>query len=66
MIGQLGTCFGDRGVSLESIVQLESSDGQAVIVVVTHDVREGNFRGAIEDLQHMETVKEVSSILRVL
>jgi homoserine dehydrogenase len=66
VIGQLGTCFGDRGVSLESIVQLESSDGQAVIVVVTHDVREGNFRGAIEDLQHMKTVKEVSSILRVL
>lgn len=66
VIGQLGTCFGDRGVSLESIVQLESSDGQAVIVVVTHDVREGNFRAAIEDLQHLETFKEVSSILRVL
>lgn len=66
VIGQLGTCFGDRGVSLESIVQLESSDGQAVIVVVTHNVREGDFRGAIADLQHLETVKEVSSILRVL
>ncbi|MGA0198121.1 MAG: homoserine dehydrogenase [Prochlorotrichaceae cyanobacterium] len=66
VIGQLGTCFGDRGVSLESIVQLESSDEEAVIVVVTHDVREGNFRAAIADLQNLETVKEVSSILRVL
>lgn len=66
MIGQLGTCFGDRGVSLESIVQIESIDGQAVIVVVTHDVREGNFRQAIADLQEMETVQDISSILRVL
>jgi homoserine dehydrogenase len=66
VIGQLGTCFGHHGVSLESIVQLTSRENQATIVVVTHDVREGNFRSAIEDLKQMETVKEISSILRVL
>lgn len=66
VIGQLGTCFGNHNISLESIVQLESSVGQAVIVVVTHNVREGNFRAAIQELEQFGSVEEVSSILRVL
>ena len=66
VIGELGTCFGNQSISLESIVQLESRDGRAVIVVVTHNVQEGNFRKAIESIRQLATVQEVSSILRVL
>ena len=66
VIGQLGTCFGNQSISLESIVQRSSSQGQAVIIVVTHNVKEGNFRQAIDTIRQLETVQEVSSILRVL
>lgn len=66
VIGKLGTCFGDHEVSLESVVQAGLRDGLAEIVVVTHDVREGNFRKALGEIQHMTTVTKVASVLRVL
>ena len=66
VIGRLGTCFGDHEVSLESVVQAGIRDGLAEIVVVTHDVREGNFRKALDEIQRMTTVAKVASVLRVL
>ena len=66
VIGKLGTCFGNHEVSIESIVQIDTHGKQAVIVVVTHDVREGNFRAALEELKHMDIVDRFPSLLRVL
>ncbi|MBD3558681.1 ACT domain-containing protein, partial [Planktothrix sp. FACHB-1355] len=66
VIGKLGTCFGDRGVSLESVVQTGFQGELAEIVVVTHDVREGNFRLALDDIRSLEAVDSVASLLRVL
>ncbi|MCU0546859.1 MAG: homoserine dehydrogenase [Oscillatoriaceae cyanobacterium Prado104] len=66
VIGMLGTCFGDRKVSLESVVQTGIHGDLAEIVVVTHDVREGNFQQAIEEIRQMESIDKVASILRVL
>lgn len=66
VIGQLGTCFGKHQVSLESVVQIGKRDGYAEIVVVTHEVREGNVRQAITELEGNEAIASVPSILRVL
>ena len=66
VIGQLGTCFGKHQVSLESIVQIGKRDGCAEIVVVTYEVREGNVRQAIKELEGSEAIASVPSILRVL
>ena len=66
VIGKLGTCFGNHEVSLESVVQAGIRDGLAEIVVVTHDVREGNFRKALDEIQRMTTVANIASVLRVL
>jgi homoserine dehydrogenase len=66
VIGMLGTCFGDRKVSLESVVQTGIHGDLAEIVVVTHDVREGNFQQAIDEIRQMESIDRVASILRVL
>ncbi|MEB3228556.1 MAG: homoserine dehydrogenase [Synechocystis sp.] len=66
VIGHLGTSFGNHGVSLESVVQIGFSDGCAEIVVVTHDVREGDFRAALAEIQQLAAVKEIPSVLRVL
>lgn len=66
VIGHLGTCFGKHQVSLESIVQIGFQDKLAEIVVVTHDVREGNFRQALDEIRTLEAVKTIPSILRVL
>jgi homoserine dehydrogenase len=66
VIGKLGTCFGNYGVSLESIVQTGFQGGLAEIVVVTHDVREGNFREALAEIQNLEAIDSIPSLLRVL
>ncbi|MCL1462862.1 homoserine dehydrogenase [Argonema galeatum] len=66
VIGKLGTCFGDRGVSLESVVQTGFQNELAEIVVVTHYVREGNFRQALEEIRTLDAVDSIASLLRVL
>lgn len=66
VIGHLGTAFGDHEVSLESVVQIGFQGGLAEIVVVTHQVREGNFRQAIEEIRSLNAIKDIPSIIRVL
>ncbi len=66
VIGKIGTCFGDHQVSLESVVQAGMREGNAEIVVVTHDVCEGNFRQALAAIEGMSTIAKVASVLRVL
>lgn len=66
VIGDLGTRFGQHQVSLESVVQIGLQDDCAEIVVVTHNVHEANFRDALAEIQGLEAIKEVPSILRVL
>jgi homoserine dehydrogenase len=66
VIGKLGTCFGKYGVSLESVVQTGFQEQLAEIVVVTHDVREGNFRQALAEIHTLEAIDSIPSLLRVL
>ena len=66
VIGHLGTSFGNHGVSLESVVQTGFRGNFAEIVVVTHDVREGNFRQALAEIRTLDAVDSIASLLRVL
>ena len=66
VIGHLGTSFGNHNVSLESVVQIGFRDALAEIVVVTHNVQEGNFRQALEEIKNLAAINSIPSILRVL
>nr|WP_155083360.1 homoserine dehydrogenase [Cyanobacterium aponinum] len=66
VIGHLGTAFGENNVSLESVVQIGFQGDLAEIVVVTHHVREGNFREAIAEIRSLNAIKNIPSIIRVL
>jgi len=66
VIGKLGTSFGNHGVSLESVVQTGFQGDLVEIVVVTHDVREGNFRQALEEIRALDAVDSIATLLRVL
>jgi homoserine dehydrogenase len=66
VIGKLGTSFGNHGVSIESIVQTGFQGDLAEIVVVTHDVREGDFHQALDEIRTLDTVDSIPSLLRVL
>ena len=66
VIGKIGTCFGDAGVSIQSIVQFETQSAQAEIVVITHDVLEANFRSALAAIGALSDVHAVAACLRTL
>lgn len=66
VIGYLGTCFGQHNVSIESVVQTGLRDQLAEIVVITHDVREGDFRRALAEIETFEAISSIPGILRVL
>jgi len=67
VIGAIGTCFGEAGVSIQSIVQFETqSAGGAEIVVITHEVCEANFRQALAAIEALPDVQAVAACLRTL
>jgi homoserine dehydrogenase len=66
VIGQLGMCFGNNGVGLESIVQINTCDNLAEIVVVTHNVREGKLLNALAEIRQLDVISSIPSVLRVL
>ena len=68
VIGRIGTCFGDQGVSIRSIVQFETSadPADAEIVVITHEVQERNFRQALAAIKALPDVNAVSACLPTL
>ena len=67
VIGAIGTCFGEAGVSIQSIVQFETqSAGGAEIVVITHEVCEANFRQALAAIEALSDVQAVAACLRTL
>lgn len=66
VIGKLGTCFGAHNISIESIVQTGFQEDRAEIVVVTHDVSEGDFDTALAEIRGLDSIASIPSIVRVL
>ncbi len=67
VIGRIGTCFGEAGVSIQSIVQFETqSAGDAEIVVITHEVQEAAFRRALAAIEALADVHTIAACLRTL
>ncbi|MFM7314681.1 MAG: homoserine dehydrogenase [Cyanobium sp.] len=66
VIGRIGTCFGNAGVSIQSIVQFESSEAGAEIVVITHEVRESAFQEALAAIRALAEVEAIAACLRTL
>ena len=48
------------------IIQKDTKvEGCAEVVVITEKVREGDFRTAIEELRNRDSVRKISTIIRV-
>jgi homoserine dehydrogenase len=75
VIGDLGTCFGKHGVSLESVLQkpvlLKTSqdvanEELAEVVIVTQKVAEGNFYAAIAEINNLPSLHKIPTVIRIL
>ncbi len=61
VIGKIGTIFGNHGVSIESIIQFDTSKTGAEIVVITHTVNQGKIKNSLEEIQALSEIKAVSA-----
>jgi homoserine dehydrogenase len=62
----LATAFGDARVSLDMIIQKRSDAQTAEIVLVTHEVEEARFAGALEVIRALPAIRSINSVLRVI
>ncbi len=63
VIGKIGDIFGENDVSIESIVQLDASEDKAEIVVITHEVVNGNFEKSKDEINDLHEVEVIASQL---
>ena len=63
VIGRIGSCFGERGVSIQSIVQFDASDQGAEIVVITHEVGNGAMQNALQAIAALPEVRTLAAHL---
>ena len=68
VIGRIGSCFGEQGVSIRSIVQFETTGdaADAEIVVITHEVKQQHFAAALAAIKALPEVKAVAACLPTL
>ena len=64
VLGRIATTFGSRGVSLLSVIQKGDEDPVS-LVFVTHRTKESALQQAVEDIQSVDELVRVASIIRV-
>ena len=61
VIGEIGTIFGNKKISIESIVQFDAKDKKAEIVVITHKINQGQLEEALLDIENLPQVKGIAA-----
>lgn len=64
VLSRIAKVFGDHKVSIARVVQKNSMDDRAELVIVTEKVKEYHLQDALSDLQKMDIVSEISSVIR--
>lgn len=65
VLGEVTSLLGNQHVSLESVIQHGRSNSTVPLVLVTHEVKEGNLNTALDKIMALDDVKEVASLIRV-
>ncbi len=65
VIGQIGTIFGLRRISIQSIVQRGSRQGGADIVILTHAAVSSDMDGALSELSKCAFMQGLASCIRI-
>ena len=64
VLAAIAKVFGEEGVSLASVLQMDASGETAEIVWLTHPAQEGRMRRSLERIEKLEEVEEISSWIR--
>ena len=65
VLAAVATVFGQHDVSIGSVIQKRAEGGVAQIVYVTQDAREADVRAALAEIEALEVVSSIASVVRV-
>jgi homoserine dehydrogenase len=66
VLARIAGALAERGISIASVIQKEVEDEQsAEIVIMTHDARERDLRGALQQIGDLAGVRAVEQMVRV-
>ncbi len=66
VLSGVAKAFGDNDVSISSVVQNSSDEGEAELVIITHSAAERGVRAALERIQEKDYVQSIEAVIRVL
>jgi homoserine dehydrogenase len=66
VLGRIATVFGEEGVSLASVIQLDTDGQTAEIVMVTHASPEAKMENALTRIKALDVVRDVPARIRVM
>ena len=64
VLAGIASIFGNHKVSISQVVQKIVAKGSAELVIVTEAVKEFHMQDALRHLEELETVREISSVIR--
>ena len=67
VLAQISKVLGDHLISISSVIQKEADRvaQTAEIVIMTHPAKEAAMQQALDELEHLAVVKEISNFIRV-
>lgn len=65
VLASIAGVFGNHGVSLASVIQKNTTNGYAELVVITHQVKEADIQDALRVIKEMSITKEIVNLIRV-
>ncbi|MBM7623856.1 homoserine dehydrogenase [Sporohalobacter salinus] len=65
VLSSVSGIFGDNNVSIESVIQKGKVDDTVPLVLVTHQVTEGDIQTALKEIKELDRVNEIGSLFRV-
>jgi homoserine dehydrogenase len=66
VLGKIATAFGEEGVSLASVIQLDTDGAVAEIVMVTHRGPEGCLDNALRRVEALDEVEAIAARIRAM
>lgn len=64
VLARIAQVFGEHKVSIARVVQKNAHSDRAELVIVTEKVKERHMKDATEELKQMESIYEISSVIR--
>lgn len=64
VLANVASVFGNHKVSIAKVIQKNLRGQDAELVIVTEKVKEYHMQDALQELQEMESIREVSSLIR--